>query len=57
MLVDEVLRGLGPFGQNNIIHPFFGDLQATQIKAWVTATKDEETERIKVRGKKVEKKH
>lgn len=41
VLVDEVLGGLGPFGQNNIIHPFLGDLQATQIKGWVTArTKD-----------------
>ncbi len=46
MLVDEVLGGLGPFGQNNTIHPFLGDLQATQIKAWVTArTKDKGTER------------
>lgn len=32
MLVDEVLGGLGPFGKNNIVHSFLGDLQATQIK-------------------------
>lgn len=48
MLVDEVLGGLGPFGQDNIIYPFFGDLQATQIKAWETATtKDRGTGREK----------
>lgn len=33
VLVDEVFRGLGPFGQNNIIYSFLGDLQATQIKS------------------------
>ncbi len=37
VLVDEVFRGFGPFGQNNIINSFLGDLQATQIKAWTTA--------------------
>lgn len=48
MLVDEVLGGLSPFGQNNIIHPFLGDLKATQIKAWVTVrTKGKGTEREK----------
>lgn len=34
VLIDEVLRGLGPLRQNNIIHPFLGNLQATKIKAW-----------------------
>lgn len=34
MLVDEVLRRLGPFGQNYVINLLFGDLQATQIEAW-----------------------
>lgn len=34
VLVDEVLGGLGPFGKNNTVYPFLGDLQATQIEAW-----------------------
>lgn len=34
VLIDEVLGGLGPLRQNNIIHPLLGDLQATEIKAW-----------------------
>lgn len=33
VLADEVLRGLGPFGKNNIMHPLLRDLQATQIEA------------------------
>lgn len=44
VLVDEVFRGLGPFGQNNIIYSFLGDLQATQIKSCneTTRTKHED---------------
>lgn len=41
VLVDEVLRRLGPFGQNDIIYPFLGDLQATQVKAWVTGRRED----------------
>lgn len=57
MLIDEVLRGLGPLRQNNIIHPFLGDLQATKIKAWVMTRmkykyKDKEKRgKIRYRGK------
>lgn len=32
VFVDEVLRGFGPFGENDVIHSLLGDLQATQVE-------------------------
>lgn len=51
VFVDEVLWGFGPFGQNYIIYPFFGDLQATQIEAWATRTKHVEMRLVQEKGK------
>lgn len=32
VLVDEVLRGFGPFGKNDVVHSLLRDLQATQVE-------------------------
>ncbi len=34
VLVDEILGGFGPFRQDDIIYPLFGELWATQVKSY-----------------------
>lgn len=34
VLLDEVLRGAGPWGQYHITHLLVGQLEAAQVKAW-----------------------